>query len=320
MKQILLAFFFCLSSAVIFSQQKSFEGTIVYKTEVKSNAPGVSDRLLKRMFALGDSSLVRIKNGNSRNTNDVSEEYYISKAKKVYLKFTGLDTLYYMDYSDDTSTVSNISKEGEERQIAGYTCKQITISASGIKRKYFYAPSLYLDPAPDADNRIGRYDVFAKETSSLWLAKYDEAKTYSITSTCTRLQQEPVNDSIFRLPDLPQKKFQYDVIVKPAEYKGTAGWNHYLQTHLNADLGAKYIKIPRGEKTAQQEVMVSFIINENGRISDVQVLNKKEVNSKLAEEAVRVISEAPAWSPATVFGEKLKYTIKQPVTFAVSKD
>ena len=305
---------------ITFAQQKNFEGIVVYKTEVKSKSANINDRLMKRMFALGDSNIEHIKNGNYRNTNDVCTEYYISSAKKVYLKFMGIDTLYYMNYSDDTSTVTGISREEGEREIAGFACRQITISTPDVVRKFFYSPLFFLDPKPDADNRIGRYDVFAKETSSLWLARYDEGKTYSLSSVCSRIQTGPVADTVFKLPDLPQKKFVYEVILKPAQYKGTAGWDRYLQTHLNADLGAKYIKIPKGEKMAQQIVMVSFIVNENGHISDVQVLNRNEVHTKLAEEAVRVISEAPAWSPATVFGERLKYNIKQPVTFAVIKD
>jgi predicted N-acetyltransferase YhbS len=40
---------------------------------------------------------------------------------------------------------------------------------------------------------------------------------------------------------------------------------------------------------------------------------------KLAEEEIRVISESRGWKPATVYGEKINYYLKQRITFSLSK-
>lgn len=79
---------------------------------------------------------------------------------------------------------------------------------------------------------------------------------------------------------------------------GQAAWIKYLQANLNADLGNKTIKIPKGEKSGRVSVMVSFIIDKMGYVSGVMVDNEKDVPSKLAKEAIRVIKDGPKWLPA----------------------
>jgi len=304
---------------ITFAQSKNFEGTVAFKTEVKSKEEGTTERDWKKMLVLGDGFTVSIKNGNYRQHREKSDIYFIAKKERIYIKFPGIDTLYFREYGSDTSTVTDILKTGEQKNIAGYACKTISIVTPGTTRKFYYSPELYHDPAPDLNDRVGRYDVFAKETSSLYLEVQEDTKSYLMTHTCTRLQREPINDSIFQLPPLPEKEFSLDAITIPAEYKGSSGWIRYLQTHLNADLGVKYIKSRRGEAMTTQTVEVLFVIDESGRITNVKVLNKDEVHPKLAEEAVRVITESPSWRPATILGERVKFWFKQPVTFAVTK-
>ncbi len=45
--------------------------------------------------------------------------------------------------------------------------------------------------------------------------------------------------------------------------------------------------------------MVRFMVNERGVVINAEVLNKKEVHSKLADEALRVIASSPPWAAAT---------------------
>ncbi len=79
---------------------------------------------------------------------------------------------------------------------------------------------------------------------------------------------------------------------------GVSGWVKYLQANLNAELGNKVIKIPKGQKNARVSVMVSFIVDKKGNISEVTVDNEKNLPNKLVKEAIRVIKEGPKWIPA----------------------
>ena len=79
---------------------------------------------------------------------------------------------------------------------------------------------------------------------------------------------------------------------------GEASWVKYLQANLNGELGNKIIKIPKGQTSARVSVVVSFIVDKLGNISEITVDNAKDVPNKLAKEAVRVIKEGPRWIPA----------------------
>jgi TonB family protein len=307
----------CLAAA---AQQNEFEGIIEYKVDIKSKAEGVSDKAWRTMLATDEKATVFIKHGNYLLRTGPGDQYFIPAKQRTYIRFKGIDTLYYLDYSSDTTSLLNVSKPAETRTIAGYSCKSILIKTSSSDKKYFYAPALYMNPEYDRNNTIGRLDVYTKETSSVWLASYEETQFYSISYESARLEAKKIDDTIFDLPKLPEKKFSTEELTQPPEFTRSGGWLKYISSNLKAELGAKYVKIPKGEKEATQTVMVSFIINENGRIVNVQVVNKKEVHPKLAEEAVRVISASPSWKPAAIYGQKTVYWYRQPVTFQVPKE
>lgn len=308
-----------ISFGITHAQQKDFEGIISYKTDLRSKTDIISERALKNVIGLGNEVTVFIKHGNYKQITGRTISYYLTRDQRAYLKYNGVDTLYYIDYSSDTTSVTNVSKSNEKRNIAGFECSLLTIQLGDATKRYYYAPALHMSSDYDKNNKIDRYDVFAKETSSLYLALYQETKTFSLAQTCTKLQQAPVDDSVFDLPKLPQKKFSYDDMVVPPEFNRAGGWTKYLQANLNGQVAAKYLKIPKGEQGASQQVMVMFLVNENGKVSNAEVLNKKEVHPKLAEEALRVLNESPLWKPATFLGEHTIFWLKMPITFEVSK-
>jgi len=320
MKTTVIIFFLTnISFVIAHAQQKDFEGIISYKTDLRSKSDIISERALKNVIGLGNDVTVFIKRGNYKQITGRSVSYYLTKDQRAYLKYNGIDTLYYIDYSSDTTAVTNVSRSNEKRNIAGFECSLLTIQLGDATKRYYYAPALHMSADYDKNNKIDRYDVFAKETSSLYLALYEETKTFSLAQTCTKLQQAPVDDSVFVLPKLPQKKFSYDEMVVPPEFNRAGGWTKYLQANLNSQVASKYLKIPKGEQSASQQVLVMFLINEYGKVSNAEVLNKKEVHPKLAEEALRVLNESPLWKPATFLGEKTIFWLKMPITFEVDK-
>lgn len=307
---------FCVNTH---SQPKEFEGRITYKTNIQSKAPGVDDKVWNIILATGNNITTYIKQGNYKLSTGLSEQYFIRDKQKVFIKFKTIDTLYYMDYSFDTSSVISVSKNGPGKMINGYSCNSITIKTSSVEKKCFYAPALYLNPEYDKDNTIGQLNILTRETSSVWLEMTDETDSYRSIITCTQVVQESVANSVFDLPPLPQKKFSLEELLQPAVFKRTGGWLNYLTNNIDGSIGAKYIKIPKGEKQASQSVMVRFMVNERGVVINAGVLNKNEVHSKLAEEALRVVTSSPPWTPAILYGEKIIYWQKQEITFQASK-
>ena len=320
MKTTIVIFFLTnISFAITHAQQKDFEGIISYKTDLRSKTDIISERALKNAIGLGNDVTVFIKHGNYKQITGRSVSYYLTKDQRAYLRYNGVDTLYYIDYSSDTTAVTKVSRSDEKKNIAGFECSLLTIQLGDATKRYYYAPALHMNADYDKNNKIDRYDVFATETSSLYLALYQDNKSFTLAQTCTKLQQVSVDDSVFVLPTLPQKKFSHDDMVVPPEFNRVGGWTKYLQMNLNGQIATKYLRIPKGEQSVSQQVMVKFLINEYGKVSNVEVLNKKEVHPKLAEEAVRVLNESPPWKPATFLGERTIFWLRMPITFEVDK-
>ncbi len=91
---------------------------------------------------------------------------------------------------------------------------------------------------------------------------------------------------------------------------GLQGWISYLQTHLKADIPTRK-KAPAGNYT----VMVSFLVDKKGKISEVKAINNPGYGT--AEEAVRAIQKGPDCLPAIQNDTPVVYRQKQSITFQV---
>lgn len=81
----------------------------------------------------------------------------------------------------------------------------------------------------------------------------------------------------------------------------------------------QYLKYPASavRDGIQGRVMVEFVINKDGKVSDVRVV--KGVSEELDAEAVKVISASPKWRPGRVNGEKVRCSMTVPVEFRLEK-
>ncbi|MFI3267659.1 MAG: TonB family protein [Rikenellaceae bacterium] len=80
---------------------------------------------------------------------------------------------------------------------------------------------------------------------------------------------------------------------------------------------AKNVKYPAiaEENNITGKVYVSFVVSRDGTVKDVKVLNAANVDKSLSDEAVRVISKSPKWTPGEQRGQKVPVLINIPVTF-----
>ena len=80
-----------------------------------------------------------------------------------------------------------------------------------------------------------------------------------------------------------------------------------------------YLRYPQEavRQGIQGRVLVDFIIDEKGKVTDVKVL--KGVDELLDEEAVRVIEASPDWKPGKVHGRKVKTELSLYVEFRLEK-
>ncbi len=99
----------------------------------------------------------------------------------------------------------------------------------------------------------------------------------------------------------------------PAQFPdGIQGWTRYLERNLNSD-----IPIENGAPASQYTVIVTFIVDKEGKLSDVKAENDPGYGTK--EEAIRVIKKGPNWIPANQNGKAVVYRHKQAITFKVTE-
>ncbi len=98
----------------------------------------------------------------------------------------------------------------------------------------------------------------------------------------------------------------------PASFPGNQkGWNEYLQKTLNANT-----PVDNGAPSGIYTVVVSFLVDKNGKISKVKAENNPGFGT--AKEAISVIKNGPDWEPATIDGKPVVYRQRQSISFHVS--
>lgn len=118
--------------------------------------------------------------------------------------------------------------------------------------------------------------------------------------------------------EAPKQEEDYDkvftVVQIPAEFPGgIPAWTKYLERNLNRDL-----PVENGAPPGKYTVIVSFIVDKNGGISEVKAENDPGYGTK--DEAVRVIKRGPNWKPAVQNGRQVIYRHKQSITFMVADE
>jgi protein TonB len=106
----------------------------------------------------------------------------------------------------------------------------------------------------------------------------------------------------------------FTVVQIPAEYPGgIAAWNKYLERNLNSNA-----PIDNGAPAGRYTVVLSFIVDKTGGISDINAENDPGYGTK--EEAVRVLKKGGGWKPAVQNGRNVIYRHRQSITFQVSEE
>ncbi len=121
----------------------------------------------------------------------------------------------------------------------------------------------------------------------------------------------PVEDSVIDDPVIEEEEEDADMIYQVVENQpefpgGTSALMQYL---------GNYIQYPEAsqEKGVQGRVVVLFIVNKDGSISDPVVA--RSVDPNLDKEALRLVSSMPKWKPGMQRGKPVRVRYTLPVAF-----
>ncbi|WP_018630273.1 energy transducer TonB [Niabella aurantiaca] len=100
---------------------------------------------------------------------------------------------------------------------------------------------------------------------------------------------------------------------KEAEFPGGLNaWATYLTRSLDV-----FRPIRNGAAPGKYQVMVQFIIDKDGTLSNIKALTHNGYG--MEDEALRVIRRSGKWSPAQQYGRFVKAYRRQPIVFAITK-
>ena len=115
------------------------------------------------------------------------------------------------------------------------------------------------------------------------------------------------NAAVWKVEPKEDSNEAFLVVEEQPEFPGgTEGLLEYIKNN---------IKYPEKsmENKIQGRVLVTFVVNKDGSISDAEVV--KSVDPELDAEALRVISGMPAWTPGKQKGETVRVKFTVPVAF-----
>ena len=175
------------------------------------------------------------------------------------------------------------------------------------RQEIFVKPMIVPDHRVDPEEEIPPVDVLSVAT--IGTARIDGDETTGIVEPTTGSSIS----SAAPHQDTPEEK-QFNSVQIPAEFPGgTIAWTRYLERNLNQN-----IPLQEGAPAGRYTVIVSFTINSDGAISDVQAENDPGYGTKA--EAIRVILKGPSWKPAIQNGRSVIYRHKQSITFVVNEE
>jgi periplasmic protein TonB len=96
--------------------------------------------------------------------------------------------------------------------------------------------------------------------------------------------------------------------VMPQFEGGEVAFFQYMQANIQYPVSAMKNK-------KQGTVYISFIVENDGSISNVEEVRGVAGVPELTAEAIRVISEMPKWKPGEMNGKKVRVWITKPVKF-----
>lgn len=181
--------------------------------------------------------------------------------------------------------------------------------------------AFYDKEIPAVHFTTGRYpehDTFKDTQSIIDYAAMERELEYIYNFTVALANTS--SQMAFRASDVPSRGRTYDDVVAYNDCDQRPVFLNSQDPRQFLDKWVyQYLKYP--EKAlmdgVQGRVMVDFIIEKDGKVTDVRVV--KGVSPELDAEAVKVVSASPKWKPGRVAGNKVRTSVTIPVEFRLEK-
>jgi TonB family protein len=131
----------------------------------------------------------------------------------------------------------------------------------------------------------------AKKKGKITIGNMSEKRTTNM---------KPDKDGIYEMTD-----------TRPAYPGGQEALENYVNNNIE-------YQQPAIDDNTEGTVNVQFVVDENGNVTNAKEIGK-ELGNGLDQEAVRVISNMPKWTPGKVKGKNVKTRVVLPVTYKIEE-
>jgi protein TonB len=210
----------------------------------------------------------------------------------------------YMEAMELSRLQEQAKKEKKEQQEIKPKIEQPKKEIPEVRESQkFTAPVIKKDELVKEENQVKQMDKLDEKVA---ISNVDQEGTKDRTVEAVR------NDIAVASPP-PEKKEEvkhevvnkvYTVAEQMPSFKGNV--NQWLAQNLTYPATA-------AENGIQGKVVLKFVVDENGNVSDVQVV--RSVDPSLDREAVNTVKRMPKWNPGMQNGQPVKVWYTLPVTF-----
>src|SRR6478672_11137001 len=131
----------------------------------------------------------------------------------------------------------------------------------------------------------------SKKKGKITIGKMSEKRTTNV---------KPDKDGVYEMTD-----------TRPMYPGGQAALENFVNNNIE-------YQQPAIDENTEGTVNVQFVIDENGNVTNAKAIGK-ELGNGLDQEAVRVISNMPKWTPGKVKGKNVKTRVVLPVAYKIEE-
>ena len=312
------------------------------------------DNIGTRTLTVDGEPLTRIYNGANGNASGVAMMLELARMLKtnslmlkrsvLFVAFgssleSHIGSWYFLNRSfpdaDKIDAMINLDMVGRGQGFYAYTCSnadldrivnRINNTLQPVKPDLVYAEPVdsdhrmfYASEIPSVFFTTGMYPEYGTDRDTPSILRYDEMEReleyiYNFSMELVNGQApafRPDGSARVREEDAPVPYYDCDI---PPTFLGSTDPKVFLEKWVYA-----YLKYPDEavRNGIQGRVLVDFVIDARGKVTDVKVL--KGVDPLLDEAAVKVISASPDWKPARLQGKKVRSEMSLYVEFKLER-
>jgi len=205
----------------------------------------------------------------------------------------------YMDQLELSKLQEQAKQEKKEEKIIKAKIEPKKVVEQVRETQKFTAPEIKKDELVNEENQVkDQADLDEKVAVGV----KDQEGTKDRTDVAIRNDISVNTNESEEKKEVAQKIF--DVVEQQPAFPGNL--NQFLRDNIHYPTVAQ-------ENGIQGKVIVQFVVEANGSISDVRVV--RSVDPSLDKEAVRVVKSMPKWSPGKQNGQAVRVRFTLPVNF-----